>query len=333
MAVFFQVGPDRISIRPLAFLKPVSIVLIVMLVLMPFVIILLAHQGDPGQLSYKDLAAALIMLPLILACIPLLVLSRRTLIFDRISQTIFTQTLGRKRTLMRFDEAGEIVLMTAIGLYYRLKSKGDRYGKGYRISPYFQGQDKDKDTFDNTLLPAIKAMLQERPAVPATDYALQDAGLLQWYEQCREGYRLKTGKARKQYLPALILLLAALLYFWYRRYFQAVPADAERPYTIILIFPFLLVLAAFTKRICFDSSTRQIIVYRLGFAMARYSRDAFSGFNIVRKTYNGLYNGTDVRLKFRKAGSSREQELTLETFNKTVPIEAFLKETEWVLNH
>jgi len=333
MAAYFNIGEDRIIIKPLAFLMPVGIALILMLVLTPVMITLIAYRNHPGDIRLENFASAIIILPLILACIPLLVLSRRTLIFDRISQTIFTQTLGRKRTLMRFDEAGEIVLMTAVGLYYRLKSKGDHYGKGYRISPYFQGQDKDKDTFDNTLLPAIKAMLQERPAVPATDYALQDASLLQWYEQYREGYRLKTGKARKQYLPALILLLAALLYFWFRSSFQAVPADAERPYTIILIFPFLLVLAAFTKRICFDPFTRQIIVYRLGFVMARYSRDAFSGFNIVRKTYNGLYNGTDVRLKFRKTGSSREQELTLETFNKTVPIEAFLKETEWVLNH
>ncbi|WP_118975435.1 hypothetical protein [Taibaiella koreensis] len=333
MAAYFKTGPDKISIKPLAFLMPVGIVLMVLLLLlMPLVIILFAFRADLSQITYKNLAPGILMLPLLLACIPLLLLSRRTITFDLINQTISQRTLGRGRSLMRFDEAGEIVLMTSVGLYYRLKSKRDRYGKGYRISPYFNGQDKGKTVFDEELLPAIRAMLKAQPATPAVDYALQDAGMLQWFEAFKDGYRLRPGHSRRQYLPGLIILLLALLYFWFRVFTQAMPSDTEHRFSIILIFPLLLLLATFSKRIYFDPSKRQIVVYRFGIITAHYNRGDFTGFNIVRKTYNGLYNGTDVRLKFRKAGNNKEQELTLETFKKTVPIADFLKEAEWVLN-
>lgn len=332
MAAYFDIGPDRIAIKPLAFLKPVGIALILLFVLMPVMIILIAYRNNLGDIEPGNFVVALFMLPLILACIPLLIRSGRIILFDRISQSISTQTLGRKRELMRFDEAGDILLTSSFGWHYRLKSKQDRYGKGYRLSPFFQEGDKDKKEFEERLLPAIRAMLQSQPqAAPVVDYALLDTGLLQWYKEYRDGYRLNAVQNRKRFLPALIILPLILLYFWFRVATQAQPSDTERHFSLILILPLLLVLAMVTKRIYFDPQSRQIIVYRLGIAMARYRKDAFTGFTIVRKTHNGLYDGTDVRMKFRKPGSSREQELTLETFNKTTPIESFLQETEWVL--
>jgi hypothetical protein len=77
-----------------------------------------------------------------------------------------------------------------------IKSKDDRYGKGYRISPSFSGEkDKDKIVYDSTVLPEIYKLLSSAPTTVAdNNKALFDAGHLSLLRNHPAGLYFKAGK-------------------------------------------------------------------------------------------------------------------------------------------
>ena len=123
----------------------------------------------------------------------------------------------------------------------------------------------------------------------------------------------------------------AIFYYWYQAFTKPTAAQSDKQVSLFLLIPIVLGLLTITKKVVFDAIQSKIKVYRMGFLFITYPIADFAGFNIVRKTYNGLYSGTDVRLKFIKPGSKQQRELTLIDFNKTNPVEPFINETEFVI--
>lgn len=331
MAKSFQINPDQIITRPLAFLTPIGIVFIVMLLLLPVMIMMLSADSKPANITADDLKGFVIILPFILACIPFFIYSRREIIFNTADHAIYRKSLFGRKLLLRFNEVADIVLKAGIGQSYYIKSVTDRYGQGIRISSSFSGEkDKDKLEFDKFALPAIRQMLAKQSVdhIVHNDNLLLKAGILHYYTVHPQGYLLKPGGLLKL-LPGLILLGLAACYGWYS---VIVNPTGDKALAIGTTIGFIIMVFTITKRLVFDVLAREVIVYHLGFAISRYPLYNFAGFNIVRKTYNGIYSGTDVRLKFTKPDKQSTSEVTLADFNKTNPIEPFINETEYVLS-
>jgi hypothetical protein len=321
MAHYYSIEKDRIIIKPLAFLKPIGLAFIALFLLTPIVTLLLIVKGNINEIQPKSFGAFILVLPMLLACIPLFTYSRRQLIFDKQQQVIYLKTIFGQRVLLRFNEVADIFLKATLGMAYYLKSKADRYGKGYRISPTFANvTDKAKTEYESVLLPAIRQALAAGKVIdtPETINTVTYAGQLEYYTPHTKGYILKPAN-RLTLLPALIMFgLGA----WFLRHDE---------YGFVLFVPITIIVVAASKRVVFDTVQKQVSTYLLGFPILNYPLTDFAGFGIVRKTVNGIYNGTDVRLKFLKAGSKNNSEVTLRNFGKTNPVEPFIKETEFVM--
>ena len=335
-STYYNISGNRIVIKPLAFLAPIGLALTLLFLLLPFTIMAIMVKGHLQNIDPKYFATYCIMLPFLLGCIPFFTYSRRQVIFEGGEHTVYLKTIFNKQTLMAFNQVAGIQWVMRFGLVYYLKSKDDRYGKGYRISPSFSKEDsKDKLEFDSMVLPAIWNLLETQTAMQTAattvnNKTLFDAGQMTYYKPHPDGYILNP-KGVTRYLPALIIVGIFACYSWFHLFTKPVMSDSDIQLSVLLLIPIAACLLTVTKKLVFDIAEQKIKLYRLGFVFTTYPISTFSGFNIVRKTYNGLYNGTDVRLKFLKAGSKQERELTLADFGKTNPIEGFIEETEFVI--
>ncbi|QDW23557.1 hypothetical protein FFJ24_001425 [Pedobacter sp. KBS0701] len=331
MAKYYHIDKQSITVKPFAFLIPVGLSVVALLLAMPLTIILIMVKGNIGDIETQYFAGYIIMLPLILACIPFFTYGKRKVIFDAFNQAVYLKTIYSKKQLMSFDQVASIDPQVRFGLAYYLKSKDDRFGKGYRISPSFSNEgDKDKKHYDSLILSAIKNMISLKAVKQVIVQPNPiDLGILTYYIADHNNFRLKHGGSVK-YLPALIFFGFFACYFWYNLFTKMQLTDSDRQLSVIVLIPIMLFVLTITKRIVFDVDTQKIKVYRIGLLFKSYTFDKFAGFSIVRKTYNGLYNGTDVRLKFKKPSGTSE--LTLADFGKTNPIENFIAETEYILD-
>lgn len=330
MAKYCSVERDRIVIRPLAFLLPLGIAFIAMFVVLSLVMLYFATRNTYTEKAPYSL---ILMTPLFLACIPFFLYSRRQIIFELSDHSIYRKTWMGKKRLLGFEEVGDIQLKQGFGFSYRLKKKGDRYGKGILLSSAFSGTaDKDKIVFDQEVLPPVHALLAQHPAVavPAAP-ALFEAGVLDFYSQHDTGYLLKR-KGVIKYLPGLILVVTVWCFSLYRYVTVPVHSGMDEKLTWIPLIPLLLLTGVFTKKIVFDLQQQKIRLYRFGLPFLTYDMADFAGLAIVRKTHKGMYNGTDVRMKFNKPSGRQKGELTLLDFNKTAPIENFIGETQFLLD-
>jgi len=330
MSRYYQINTDSIVIKPLAFLIPVGFTVVAILLVLPLSIILMLVKGHIEDIEIKYFASYLFMLPLLLGCIPFFTYGKQQIIFDGKSQSIFKQTVFKKHLLMRFDEVASITFAIRLGLAYYIKSIDDRYGKGFRISPSFTGeQDKAKVYFDETLLPEIWVIIQKgQVEIQPSEAAPVNPDQMTFYVRHHQTFELKKGSILKLLLPLLLFAIFAG-YFWFNLLTKVAPSDSDKRLSVFVLIPILYFLLSATKRIVFDLGSKKIKVYRLGLLFKSYNVSNFDGFNIVRKTYNGAYSGTDLRLKFKAKSSVTE--LTLGDFGKTNPIESMITETEYIL--
>lgn len=321
MAKYYAEDKDRMVIRPLAFLLPIGIAFLVLLLLLPVMTIFIMLKGQVQEIEAKNFASYILLLPLFIASIPLFTYSRRQVVFEKNERKVYLQTIFGRKSLMAFEEMDEITLKATFGMAYYLKSKADRYGKGYRISPSFiNPNDASKKEYDEVLLSRIQEFRALQPAAPIVSNPakiLLQTGLLNFYNTHTDGYVLKPNGIWSA-IPSFVLFLIFASIGWY-----TIP--------FLPLIPLGFFLATVSRRIIFDVGRKSIKLYLFGLPLITHPLSGFTGFSIVRKTHNGIYNGTDIRMKFVKDGSKTEKELTLKGFGKTNPIEPFLDETEFVL--
>jgi hypothetical protein len=334
MAKFYVNDKDRMVIRPLAFLLPIGIAFLVLLLLLPLMTMLIMLKGQVQEIEAKNFASYILLLPLIIASIPLFTYSRRQVVFEKNERKVYLQTIFGRKPLMAFEEMGDVDLKATFGMAYYLKSKADRYGKGYRISPSFINvNDASKKEYDEVLLPEIyKFRALQSTATIVSDPAkisLQ-AGMLNFYNTHADGYVLKPNGIWSA-IPSFALFLVFAGATWYSIIFGKGWPEKDQFIPFLPLIPLGFFLATISRRVIFDVNRKSVRLYLFGLPLITYLISGFRGFSIVRKTHNGIYNGTDVRMKFVKDGKKEEKELTLKGFGKTNPVEPFLDETDFVL--
>lgn len=334
MAKFYTNGKERMVIRPLAFLLPIGIAFLIMLLLLPLMTMVIMVKGQVQEIEAKNFASYILLLPLIIASIPLFTYSRRQVVFEKNERKVYLQTIFRRKPLMAFEEMGDVDLKATFGMAYYLKSKADRYGKGYRISPSFINvNDASKKEYDDVLLPEIYKLRALEPAAAIVSdpakISLQ-AGILNFYHTHADGYVLKPNGIWSA-IPSFGLFLVFAGATWYAIIFGKGWPEKDQFIPFLPLIPLGFFLATISRKVIFDVNRKSVRLYLFGLPLITHPLSGFTGFSIVRKTHNGIYNGTDVRMKFVKNGSKEVKELTLKGFGKTNPVEPFLDETEFVL--
>ncbi|WP_143160069.1 hypothetical protein [Chitinophaga jiangningensis] len=254
-------------------------------------------------------------------------------VFDANAKTV-TQKWAGILTLktIAFDEIAAIDPVTGTnGLTYAIFKKSNRHGKGIRISSYYKGfEDKTAIHFEAELLPALHHMIfGNQPAATANPVHVPISSF-EFYKEEGEIYHMKQNKI----FTAVLMVLC--LAWWYYAFTTPGYAPGKSPARefIAVWFPLVLALVfAFilTNSWQFDKQRRVIVSKSLGgLTKKEIPFDDFIRYNIVRKSTNLIYTGTEVKLMFNTP-NGKYREFALRTFMNTNKIQRFLDETDEIM--
>ncbi|KAA2239716.1 hypothetical protein F0L74_26350 [Chitinophaga agrisoli] len=284
-----------------------------------------------GQTNFGSAGMAVFML-LILG---ILALSGFTyIVFDRNTGTMTKLLLGfipAKRIPFDQLQGVNIVTQRPGSFNYRVFKKDNQYGRGTLIScGYSKDTDRNAVAFNNEVVPAIHRFLDAvAPLAPA-----KQAEAITDYQHFTADGSVYTLKIKK------IGLLVFGLGFLFIGIHECTPAAWVTETTTIgklmmcvvpILFGVIFTAAAFTK-ITFDTSAR--IVERKSPIMLgnhRFSFNEFSHFQTIRKTYNGIYAGTDVQMYFLEKSSGKAKSMLLTSFRNTRHIDRFVEEVKSIM--
>lgn len=256
------------------------------------------------------------------------------IIFDPSSRKVYKKTLVGHKELMGFEDIAEIAPVeessqncAVTSTYFKIAPKGDRFGKGVRLTTSFTAKDRDK--FIEEELPSLARILDLGTAAPAsgapTDEA-RDAGAVSPPENPRR-YR-KNGEMYTLpfRLRILVLIVAALVCF-------AVAPGIDEPnvgYLVAGIGAALLLLAFFSQtRLTLDRSSRTItLVTGFGLLKKTNSFDDFEGLSVNRETLNFIPSGTYL---FMNVAGRKAPILLAKTYLFTKKLNAVGEETMRIL--
>ena len=252
-----------------------------------------------------------------------------TIVFDNEGQVMQKKLFGFLPVAsIPFEklEGINIVRNNTGGYNFKAFKKNDKFGKGMVVSC---GYSKDTDTnalgFTQEVIQAIHIWLDQ---VPQSDNTIKKPiGEYTFYHVDQTEYIVKKSK--------IIFILSGLLFVAFAVWAlmdETVMQNAKplMKYAIIaasFLFGLFVILGAFTK-IVFDTAAKVVrTVSPIGLRNREYAFADFDGFQVIRKSTNMIYSGTDVQIYFRENNNKKAGMLILKSFIGTKKIDLFLEET------
>lgn len=251
-------------------------------------------------------------------------------VFDNEGQLMQKKLFGfLPITSIPFDKLNgiNIVRNNVGGFNFRAFRKNDKFGKGTAVSAgYSKETDANALAFTEEVIQAVHAWLDQSQAL-AADNVTKPLGSYNFFVVNQTEHVVKKSKFAS--------IVVALLFIAFGAY--ALMNDTVMPNTrplvriAIIAGSFLIglgfIVGSFTK-IVFDTAGKVVrVVSPLGWRNKEYSFADFDGFQIVRRSTNMIYTGTDVQIYFSANNNKKEGMLVLKTFIRTGKIDQFLEET------
>jgi hypothetical protein len=225
-------------------------------------------------------------------------------------------------------EAINIVRNNVGGFNFRAFRKNDKFGKGTAVSGgYSKETDPNALAFIAEVIQAVHATLDQTHPLDTTPKA--PIGTYNFFIANQSEYTVKRSKV---FLWVMAVALIGFAVF-------AIMDDSVMPnakplmkYAIIggsFVFGLLLAIGTFTKTI-FDTAGKVVRVVS-PYRNKEYAFEDFDGFQIVRRSTNMIYTGTDVQIYFRENNNRKAGMLVLNTFMGTKKIDQFLEETRSIM--
>lgn len=256
--------------------------------------------------------------------LPALIVAKNQIVFDlRKSEIIQKGLFGRKKPI-RFNEVSSVVNKNrGIQVGYFIELKEDPYGKGIFLH-------QDTNEFKTVVLPAIENAIFSKAVFTPERKAEITSGKFEYYTFKDGKYHIHTNPFRKFAVGLVVVSLIFLATVYY--YFYGSAGDKVDMKYMFISFGVLLIVAGLcSKKGYFDPKQKELVFKFYGIAFSRYSLSEFYNFSITRNTTNGMYNGTDVKLLFKKADGKIKESLELRDFGKTKGIERFIDETKHIV--
>ena len=321
----FTINQDGLTIYPyydkLILLTVFAIFYILLLVFIFFLV------QNPYNALADNFYLVLYASPIIFFLIVGYFASQISIVFDENEKAVYKKIFFIKKRLYDFEELHDIVLVNSnMGVYYKITSTRDKYGKGIRLSPsYGSINSKDILEFQERVLIRLQQMLSAQTSPQVKNPAVI-SNTFNYYSIENSVYRLKTSK--KLMFWAVIVLVGAI-YFNVKSPFDVNTHPPVGEY-LVRAFGFLFPpIAAFiaTRKLVFDANTQTIrIVYAFNGFKEEFAFSDFLRFQITHSRYNGIYSDTTVSLVFNSG-----KMLELKSFYKTKKIQDFVDETEVIL--
>jgi len=261
-----------------------------------------------------------------------LLLARNKVVFDRVNKQMYLKLFG-VLTIKTVDfsniAAIQAVHQNGAGFNFQVFQRDNRHGKGIGISAgYSKETNKNAIALTNEVFPLIDSFLAEVPfndvvpsVEPISDYL---------YFKVDQGiYTLKSD-------GSLVLVLGGfgIIAWGIFAYFGITPSLSNDPIFLVylpVLFGLFLLFAS-TKKISFDTYSKVIRTSFIGGLKSKeYAFSSFRGFDIVRKTTNFVYSGTDVNIKLEDSKNNKIYGVLLQSFRSPKKIEQFIRETESII--
>lgn len=313
----FKVSDNEITIyTQRAFSIAGMILLVLFLVSMAGLAYMMSMMGE-GGISFASYGLLISLLP----CLLLFFLGSKKIIVSEKDETIYSAYFLGKKPLARFSEIKDVEYVKGSDYSYRAFLKADSYGKGILLTTRTTRPNYLKD-FERDALPIIRKMIAESNQEKQEE---RQAIIIENYRYYRQKGNIFILKRKKEVVWNIFLVLLALFFL----YLGLTTTTKEFLYVPIPMF--LVGLGLIMQRKTFDLS-QQTFTHSFGFFFRKtYFFNQFHNFNIVRKTLNNMYDGTDVRIVF-KMKNAKIKEVTLRDFRKTKKIDRFIQETKSILS-
>jgi hypothetical protein len=316
------IEPDRVSIYPYGILNIMGIFFAVIMIG-----ISLFLSNSTGGTSLPLIAFSAITVLLVFA------FARNSVVFDNTSRMMYRKLFGVLNTkTVGFNELHgiKVVTTTAGGYNYRIFLKKDPHGKGVPVSSGFTKRNEtNARAYASEVIPAIEHYLAYSRSGPET--VSPPVTSFTYYQKDQQLYIVKNSKPGKIFMS--LVLMAISIFFIANPAIFKYEESVQKYISIVgcMIGSLAILAVAFTK-ITFDTYSKTVKrIMPLGLGTKQILFEDFTGFNIVRRTTNMIYSGTDIHMNFHPQGA-KPYTLVVKRFRKTKKIERFLEETRTLLS-
>lgn len=317
------IEPSMLIIYPKRNLRIVGLIFFVLIAAFIFFLSRSVQGYSAGlTLGYYG---CLLLIPLLLIFI-----AETKVIFDGNSRVLYKKIGFLPTGSIPFDDIASVQAYEIMGsgYNYRLFKKSNRHGKGIIVSSgYSKATNPNLIQFQQEVLPKIDELVfANAPVIPK-----QTIYDFQFFKEEGGVYLLRDNKIGSLIMGLILIgvTVAILLnpdFLTNEGSFQKV---------LLTYFPAAIGLAllfAATSNIRFDKNQRKIIRSTFaGRVVKEYPFDEVIRFQVIRKTTNLIYSGTEVRLEILLPAKNKTTILNLKHFTGTKKIERFLDEANTIL--
>jgi hypothetical protein len=267
---------------------------------------------------------------LLLVPLLLIFIAETKVIFDGNSRKLYKKIGFLPIGSIPFDDIASVQAYEILGsgYNYRLFKKSNRHGKGLIVSAgYNKASNANLIQFQQEVLPKIDELVfANAPVVPK-----QTIYDFQFFKEEGGVYLLRDNKIGSLIIG--LILIGVTVAILLNPNFLTNEGSIQK--ILLTYFPALIGLAllfAATSNIRFDKAQRKIIRSTFaGRVVKEYPFDHLIRFQIIRKTTNFIYSGTEVRAEIELPAKNKITTLILKNFTGTKKIDRFIDEANTIL--
>ncbi|MFW0714835.1 hypothetical protein [Pedobacter sp. N23S346] len=267
----------------------------------------------------------LLMIPLLLV-----LMAESKLIFNGTDRKLYKKIGFLPIGSIPFDDIAAIEPYETLGssFSYSLFKKSNRHGKGLAVSAgYSKATDANLIQYQNEVLPKIDELVFANAPI-ISKQAIFD---FEFFKEEGGVYTLRQNKIGGLILG--IIMIGITVAIWLNPDFMMEEAAFKR--ILVTYFPLIIGLVfiyAFFSSIKFDKNQGKLIHSTFGGRkVTEYTFDDLVRFQIVRKTTNLIYSGTDVNAEIYLPNKNKMKTLAMRSFIGTKKIDRFLDEANTIL--
>ncbi|SFE59093.1 hypothetical protein SAMN05518672_10833 [Chitinophaga sp. CF118] len=316
----WEIESDRVIIRPHRIVFILASVLAVVFI----ALFLLVQKESPGHMVPLVVVMALVWLPFVLGGFTYVIFDRNA---SRMKKMLFGFLPIRNVPFEKLYQVN-IVTQGSGGFNFRIYTKANKYGRGTMISSHY-GKDTDPNAvaFSNEVIPLIHQYLDAVAPLKPENTEITN---YEYFTEADGIYTLKVKKAGLLVFGSIFLALG-IHECTPDAWITDLNIAGKLLMTVFQIALGVVFIAAAYTRLIFNTPSR--IIERkspIGIGNRQFSFDSFVNFQTVRKTYNGVYSGTDINMLFEATGK-KNNVLRASTFKNTQQIERFMLEIRKIL--
>ncbi|WP_412466526.1 hypothetical protein [Pedobacter sp. KLB.chiD] len=317
------IGPDTLTIYPKGNLRIIGIIFFVFFAAFIFFLSKSMERYSTGFTN--GYYGILLLIPLMLIFV-----AETKVLFYGSSRVLYKRIAFLPIGSIPFDDIASVepYEISGSGFNYKLFRNSNRHGRGLSVSAgYSKATEANLIAFQQEVLPKIDELVfANAPIIPK-----QTIYDFRFFKEEGDVYLLRDNKIGS-FIVGLIFIGATVTILFSPDFLST---EGSFQKILITYFPALIGLAllfAASSNIRFDKNQSKII--RSTFAgrfKKEYSFDDLIRFQVIRKTTNFIYSGTEVRAEIFVPAKNKTITLNLKSFIGTKKIERFLDEANTIL--